>query len=94
MVVCPKQAIKVSKQLKDYEIIQELTTNSLFVGNNEILKRELPILIEDLTREIEILISAIYEDDGETKVFSIDGDDIVADKTGSEEAVVNSCIIS
>ncbi len=91
VVVCPKQAIKVSKQLKDYEIIQELTTNSLFVGNNEILKRELPILIEDLTREIEILISAIYEDDGETKVFSIDGDDIVADKTGSEEAVVNRC---
>ena len=51
----------------------------------------MPILIEDLTREIEILISAIYEDDGETKVFSIDGDDIVADKTGSEEAVVNRC---
>lgn len=91
VVVCPKQAIKVRKQLKDYEIIQDLTTNSIFVGNNEILKRELPILIEDLTREIEILISAIYEDDGETKVFSIDGNDIVADKTGSEEAVVNRC---
>lgn len=91
VVVCPKQAIKVRKQLKDYEIIQDLTTNSIFVGNNEILKRELPILIEDLTREIEILISAIYEDDGETKVFSIDGNDIVADKTGSEETVVNRC---
>ena len=91
VVVCPKQAINVRKQLKDYEIIQELTVNPIFVGNNEILKRELPILSEDLTREIEILISTIYEDDGETKVYSIDGNDIVANKTGSEEAVVNEC---
>ena len=91
VVVCPRQAIKVRKQLMDYEIIQELARNSIFVGNNEILKRELPILIEDLTREIEILVNSVYEDDGETKVFSIDGNDILADKTGSEEFVVNRC---
>lgn len=91
VVVCPRQAIKVSLELKDYEIIQELASNSTFIGNNAILKRELPILLEDLTKEIEALVNSVYEDDGETKVFSIDGNDILADKTGSEEVAVNRC---
>lgn len=38
IVICPKKGIKLFKQIRDYEIIQELKNNSTFTHNNEILK--------------------------------------------------------
>ena len=36
VVVCPKKALALKKQLMDYEIIQELRKNQSFTTNNEI----------------------------------------------------------
>lgn len=47
---------KAQKQLKDYEIINELKNNQSFTHNNEILKNELPLLLDDLTTELEEII--------------------------------------
>lgn len=68
VVICPKKGLKAKKQLKDYEIISDLKGNQVFTNNNEILKRELPLLLDDLTTELEIIIGDVYEDDLDTKV--------------------------
>lgn len=73
VVICPKKGLKAKKQLKDYEIISDLKGNQVFTNNNEILKRELPLLLDDLTTELEIIIGDVYEDDLDTKVLYFDG---------------------
>lgn len=91
VVVCPERGLKAQKQLKDYEIIQELRDNQTFTSNNEILKRELPLLVEDLTAELESLIGEVYEDDPGTSVLYFDGEKVKNVKAGKEEAAVNEC---
>lgn len=91
VVVCPKKGLKAQKQLKDFEIISELRDNPLFTNNNEILKKELPLLIDDLTVELESIIYSVYEDDSETKVLYYDGKKIKNAKAGNEEQAVNEC---
>ena len=91
IVTCPKKPLNARKQLRDYEIIQELINNQVFTNNNEILKRELPLLLEDLTIELEQLINAVYENDSEAKVFYFDGNTVQCAKSGREEQVVNDC---
>lgn len=91
VVVCPKKGMKAQKQLRDYEIIQELRTNQAFTSNNEILKKELPLLIEDLTYELEALISSVYDEDADTRVLYYDEGKIKNAKVGNEEIAVNEC---
>lgn len=91
VVVCPKKALKAQKQLRDFEIIQELRDNQTFTNNNEILKKELPLLLDDLTVELEGIISSIYEDDKATKNFYFDGKEVSSTESGDEETAVNKC---
>lgn len=91
VIVCPQKGIKAQKQLKDYEIIQELRANQTFTSNNEILKKELPLLIDDLTAELEVSIGSVYDEDPETKVLYYDGDKVKNAKVGNEELAVNEC---
>lgn len=91
VVVCPKKGLKAQKQLKDYEIINELKNNQSFTNNNEILKKELPLLLDDLTIELEHLISSIYEEDTDTRVLYFDGEKVRNAKVGNEELAVNEC---
>ena len=91
VVVCPKKGLKAQKQLKDFEIISELRENQVFTNNNEILKKELPLLIEDLSAELENLISEIYEEDADTRVLYFDGEKVKNAKVGNEELAVNEC---
>ena len=93
VVVCPKKPLNVRKQLKDYEIIRELIDNQVFINNNEILKRELPILLDDLTAELEQLICSVYENDSEAMVLFFDGNTVQNAMAGSEEQVVNDCCL-
>ncbi|WP_146058840.1 hypothetical protein [Lachnospira multipara] len=91
VVVCPKEKLKIQKQLKDYEIVQELQENSTFTNNNAVLKRELPLLLDDLTANIENVLSLIYEDEDVTKVFrySIKNEKLI--KSNGVEKVVSEC---
>lgn len=91
VVICPKRGLKAEKQLRDFEIIQELKSNQLFNNNNEILRKELPLLLEDLTAELEMMVSAVFEEDAETKVLFFDGNKIKNVKSGNEELAVNEC---
>ena len=94
VVVCPKKGLKVQKQLKDYEIISDLKENQTFTNNNEILKKELPLLLDDLTAELELLISSVYEDDSDTRVLYFDGEKVQNVKSGNEEKAVNDCCLN
>lgn len=91
IVVCPRKGLKAKKQLKDYEIIQELRTNQVFTSDNEILKKELPLMMEDLTVELDLLIGEVYEDDLDTRVLYFNGEKVKDAKAGSEETAVNEC---
>lgn len=91
IVICPKRCLKLKKQLKDYEIIQELQNNDVFTSDNEILKKELPLLTEDLSDEINIDLNKIYEDDSDTRVLYVDNEKVKNAKVGNEEIAVNNC---
>ena len=45
VIICPKKSLRLKKQLKDYEIIQELRNNQSFTANNKILKKEMALMI-------------------------------------------------
>lgn len=90
VVVCPKRGIKAQKQLKDYEIIQEIKDNQSFTHSNEILKNELPLLLDDLTNELEDIVSSVYTDD-DTRVLYFKDGVVKSTKYINEETVVNDC---
>ena len=91
VVVCPKKGLKIQKKLKEYEIIQELRNNQAFTSDNEILKKELPLMIEDLTTELELSLEEVYEDDTDTRILFFDGKGVKTTKIGNEELAVNEC---
>ncbi len=76
LIVCPKKGIKVDKQLRDYEILQELRDNHSFTNSNEILNSELPLLEEDLVVEVEKAYRELYLDDPDTRIFYFDGEKV------------------
>ena len=93
VVVCPKMglSLKVQNSLKEYEIIQELRANQTFTLNNEILKRELPLLMEDLTAELESMTSEIYVEDSDVRVLYFNEGKVKDTKVENEESIVNKC---
>lgn len=91
LVVCPKQSFSGLKLALDYEIVQELKNNAAFTADNEILKRELPIMEEDISKELEEMLYRMYEDDIECKLFYLNGDSLSSKKVTDVESVVNEC---
>lgn len=91
VIVCPKKGLKAQKQLKDYEIIRELRDNVSFTNSNEILKKELPILLDDLSAELELLLRTVYEEDAGTRVLFFEDGKVKNSKVGNEEVAVNEC---
>ena len=92
VVVCPKKKLGAQKQLRDYEIIQELKANQTFTSDNAILKRELPLLVEDLSVELERVLADVYEDDPDTLVLFFENGKVKNAKVGNVETAVNkSC---
>lgn len=86
-----KKRLKIQKQLKDFEIITELRDNQTFTSNNEILKNELPLMIDDLSIEIEASLEDLYKDDSDTRVIYLEDEKIKNAKVGNEEVAVNRC---
>lgn len=91
IVICPKITFNMLKQALDYEILQELKNNRSFMVDNEILKRELPVLEEDLSRELEEVLYGMYEEDDGCRLFYLNGESLSAKKAKEVEKVVNSC---
>lgn len=90
VVVCPKDYISMQKQFRDYEIIQELKQNATFTNNNEILKRELPLMLDDITAEIENTLISIYSNDS-TMIFYYSSGVLKIASSNQEEMIVNDC---
>lgn len=91
VVVCPRKTIKVKKELKDFEIIQEIRSNANFNNSNEILKKELPLLEEDITKIIEEALQSTYEEDKDCKNFVYRNQSVICEKKGNVEDSVNNC---
>lgn len=91
VVICPKQSFTNLKLALDYEIVQELKNNTAFTADNEILKRELPILEEDISKELEEILYRMYEDDKECKLFYLNGDSLSSKRAVDVEDIVNIC---
>lgn len=91
VVIAPKQSIKIEKQLRDYEIVQGLRENQAFITNNEIMQRELPLLEEDIIKEVEGVLSSIYIEDDACKIFYFNGEKTKSSKDKSPESAVNIC---
>lgn len=62
VVICPKTVFKDKKQALDLEIVLTLK-NSKFTVDNEVLTRELPLLEEDLIRELRQKLEKMYMSD-------------------------------
>ena len=90
IVVCPKRGIKAKKQLRDFEIIQELRDSKSFTNDNEILRNELPLLLDDLTTELEEILENIYRDT-DTRVLYLNDGKVKNARAGNEEIAVNEC---
>ena len=88
--IAPSKSIKVEKKLLDYEIIQELRNSHAFVSDNEILNRELPLLEEDITSEVETVLEDVYSADQSKVYYYADGkvQELIG---GREEVAVNYC---
>ena len=91
IIICPMQSIDVFKVAQDYEILQDLKNNNFFTADNEIMKKEMPVLEEDLAKEIQEHLFKIYEENEECRVFFINGDSLVSKKHSELENVVNIC---
>lgn len=91
VVICPNKSFDKEKQVIDYEILQELRNSNTFTDDNEILKRELPLLEEDLSQEIGLHLRAIYEDDDECCVLFLNNGSLTKYKAKDVEKAVNMC---
>lgn len=59
VVICPGKMFSKEKQAIDYDIIQDLK-HDVFIEENQILGKELPIQEEELSKEIEKEIEEMY----------------------------------
>ncbi len=90
LVVCPVQKLEVHKQVKDYEILQDLKGNSTFTNNHEVLKKEIPLMEEDLAAAILKQIQEVYADT-ECKVFAFYEGKVWGTPYETLEETVNIC---
>lgn len=91
IVIVPENGLSVKQDLTDYEIIQDLKNNSIFDGDNEILKKELPIFEEDISEAVTIELYKLYGEQSNAHILYWDGKakEVGA---GQEESAVNiSC---
>lgn len=91
VIVAPEKPLSVAKQLTNYEIIQEFRKENAFIGDNEILKQELPVIEEDIEQQVENILSEVYGKGSESRVFYYKGGRFVQANAGSEEIAVNEC---
>lgn len=90
IAILPTGTIDCAKCLKDYEILQELRGNQLFINNNEILKKELPLLEEDLSRVIKSSLDKTYLN-GDAEIICFQKGQVIFAPAEKEEIIVNKC---
>lgn len=74
MVIYSPKQLTLETQIQEYEIIQELKRDKLFFAQeeNKVLLKELPIIEEDLQKEIRGYLDSCFDDSVEKLVFYFD----------------------
>ncbi len=90
VIVVPKKTIKQLKAIKDYEILQELKNNAEFIQSNAVLRKEIPLLEEDIVKKVEDEIEDIYSTDS-INILYFQNNKVKSVSKESEEDVVNIC---
>lgn len=82
VVVYGKNPLSVLKQIEEYEILQELKKDVVFfsVDENKVLLKEIPVIEEDLEKEIDIYIQKNFGNESKKQVYYISNDILVADE--------------
>lgn len=90
IVIVPTKKLTSAKKLMDFEILQGIKENQKFIEGNAVLKKEIPLLEEDIEKVVEDEIENIYLSESAKVLFWID-EQVFAEKSGKEEDVVNKC---
>lgn len=90
VVVSPKDKLDELKTLKDFEILEEIRQRDTFINNNGALKREIPLLEEEIVAQVEASLAEIYESD-RTAIYSYQSNCLKKDKWDQAENVVGQC---
>lgn len=80
-----------SDKAREYEIIQELKADNVFFDDNEILLKEIPLMLEDFTAQLANDVFDMYENKGNYQILYFNGKRVVEEKSGSMETAVNTC---
>lgn len=90
VIILPKKVFKAVKAVRDYEILQEIKKNDAFVSTNAVIKKEIPLLEEDIVKEVEDELEELYSSEDVKVIYWKDGA-VKALGAGQEEAAVNVC---
>lgn len=90
IVVSPKKCITLVDPLREYDILQDLRKNHVFLEDNDVFRKEIPLLEEDIESIVEKQLEDICVYDSDCHVFAYDGK-IVTYDFGNEERAVNEC---
>lgn len=90
VVVVPKKTIKQLRAIKDYEILQEIKNNNEFIQSNAVLKKEIPLLEEDIVKKVEDEIEDVYSTDS-INILYFQNNKVKSVSKESAEDVVNIC---
>lgn len=89
IVIIPSSALSTKQAISDYEIIRDLKSSGLFEGDNEILKKELPIFEEDISEEVNSDLFDVYGDLSDSKILYWTDGKVKELHSGQEEVAVN-----
>lgn len=68
VVIVPRTKISTAKELIDYEILQDIRSDISFISTNEVLKKEIPLLEEDIVKAVEDDLFDVYSS-ADTKIY-------------------------
>lgn len=90
IVVMPKCKLDIAKALSDFEILQEIRANQVFINSNEVMKKEIPLLEEDIVKEVEDKMTEIYLSEDTKVLFWLDNK-VRVESHSQVESAVNYC---
>ncbi|MDE7308446.1 MAG: hypothetical protein K2N61_07255 [Lachnospiraceae bacterium] len=76
VVVYSHKKMDIQRQLQEYEVLQEIKADTVFFANeeNRVLEKEIPIIEEDLSKEIEAYLEYAFGERSGKKVFYFEGE--------------------
>lgn len=90
IVYTPKR-FEYIEQARNYEVIQELKRDNIFIDNNAIMTRELPLLEEDIANDLLSYHEDLYERNEMSGVLFYCGGGLEERKVNELEKAVNMC---